>query len=29
MTKGNDRKGMKRGMKNEKVFWHISFLRQC
>ena len=29
MTKGNDKKGRKRGMKNEKVFWHISFLRQC
>jgi len=29
MIKGNDRKGGKRGMKNEKVFWHISFLRQC
>ena len=26
---GNDIKGMKIGMKNKKVFWHISFLRQC
>jgi len=28
MTQGNGRKGMKIGMKNEKVFRHISFLRQ-